>query len=51
MPLLPYLVDTNILLRLANPLRDSHIVCKDALRSLRFQGHSLHYTLQNAAEF
>jgi predicted nucleic acid-binding protein len=51
MPLSRYLIDTNILLRLSNPLRESHLVCKDALRHLRSTGCSLHYTLQNAAEY
>ena len=46
-----YLIDSNILLRMANPLMEQHYLCKDAVFRLRSSGSPLHYTLQNAAEF
>jgi predicted nucleic acid-binding protein len=46
-----YLVDTNVLLRLANPSLEQHMLCKQAVGRLHEAGGQLYYTLQNAAEF
>jgi predicted nucleic acid-binding protein len=40
-----------VLLRLANPVLEQHLLCRDAVSQLRAQGCLLHFTLQNAAEF
>jgi predicted nucleic acid-binding protein len=45
------LVDTNILLRLANPDTEGHYICEAAIRRLQDRGVQLYFTLQNAAEF
>ena len=45
------LVDTNVLLRLANPSMEQHPICKQAVARLHATGWQLYYTLQNAAEF
>jgi predicted nucleic acid-binding protein len=46
-----YLMDSNILLRMANPAMDQHSLCKESVSKLRSTDCPLHYTLQNAAEF
>ena len=46
-----YLLDTNILLRLSNPVLEQYALCHQAVSRLRLQGCLLHYTLQNVAEF
>jgi len=46
-----YLVDTNILLRVANPSLEEHLLCTQAVIRLHELGCPLHYTLQVAAEF
>ena len=46
-----YLVDTNVLLRLANPEIELHTLSQSAIAQLLSRGCKLHYTLQNAAEF
>lgn len=46
-----YLVDTNILLRLADRSHPVHFVVRDAVRKLRQSGDSLQTTSQNFAEF
>lgn len=46
-----YLLDTNVLLRLANPALEEHGLCQRAVSQLQYEGCWLHYTLQNAAEF
>ena len=46
-----YLIDTNVLLRLTNPVVEQHPLCQSAVSQLRSQGCLLYYTLQNAAEF
>jgi predicted nucleic acid-binding protein len=45
------LVDTNILLRLAQPHHPSAPVAMRALRALRTNGETLHMTQQNIVEF
>jgi predicted nucleic acid-binding protein len=46
-----YLIDSNILLRMVNPLMDQHHLCKEAAFGLHSAGCLLYYTLQNASEF
>lgn len=46
-----YLLDTNVLLRLAERTHPLQPVVRDALRSLRASGEELFFTLQNLAEF
>ena len=46
-----YLVDTNILLRIMQPTDPSYQTVRTAVRQLEANGHQLHTTLQNFAEF
>lgn len=46
-----YLVDTNILLRLADRNHPQHPIIRKAIRLLRTSRHSLYTTPQNCAEF
>ena len=46
-----YLVDTNILLPFVDSANLSHSIVRSAARQLRANGHQLHTTLQNFAEF
>jgi predicted nucleic acid-binding protein len=46
-----YLVDTNILTRLAEPGHAMHQPALDAVKSLGRQGHKLHIVAQNLYEF
>ena len=46
-----YLVDTNILLRLADRNHPQNLMIRQAIRLLRTQGHNLYITPQNCAEF
>ena len=46
-----YLIDTNILLRLLQPLDLDYAAVRSALENLRSQGAKLYFTLQNLAEF
>jgi predicted nucleic acid-binding protein len=46
-----YLVDTNILTRLAEPGHSMHQAALDAVLSLARQGHKLHIVPQNLYEF
>lgn len=46
-----YLVDTNVLLRFADRIDPLRPTVRSAIRSLRSEGHVLHSTSQNFAEF
>lgn len=46
-----YLIDTNVLLRLADRSNSLHPVIRTAIRKLRQDGCSLHITSQNCVEF
>ena len=46
-----YLVDTNILLRLADRNHPQHPIIRKSIRLLRTQEHNLYITPQNCAEF
>lgn len=46
-----YLVDTNVLLRLADRRHPLHPVIRQAIRKLQQEGHTLQITAQNAVEF
>ncbi len=46
-----YLVDTNILLRMAYPALVQHSLCQDTVARLVYSDTSLFFCLQNAAEF
>jgi predicted nucleic acid-binding protein len=46
-----YLVDTNILARLADPTHVQYETARDAVELLKFQGHTLHVVPQNLYEF
>jgi hypothetical protein len=46
-----YLVDTNILTRLADPAHATHQQAVDAVKRLAHQGHKLHIVPQNLYEF
>ena len=46
-----YLVDTNVLLRLAQHTHPSHSTARTAMRKLRHDGHLLQITSQNCIEF
>jgi predicted nucleic acid-binding protein len=46
-----YLVDTNVLLRLADRTHPLHLSIRAAMRKLRHDGHRLHITPQNCVEF
>lgn len=46
-----YLLDTNILVKLANPEDGQHAVCKQALQRLKSQGHQLCIAPQVLVEF
>jgi predicted nucleic acid-binding protein len=48
---LSILLDTNILLRRAQPTHPSHTLAVDAVSRLLAAGEPLHFTLQNIAEF
>jgi len=48
---MPYLADTNVLLRLAVPTATDHFLVRTAVRSLRQQGERLYYAPQNLVEF
>jgi predicted nucleic acid-binding protein len=48
---MPVLLDTNILLRLAQPHHPSAPVAARALRALRANNETLHITQQNIVEF
>ena len=46
-----YLVDTNVLLRLADRRHSLHPVIRQAIRKLQQEGHTLQITAQNGIEF
>jgi predicted nucleic acid-binding protein len=46
-----YLVDTNILLRIANRNNPQHVVTRTAIRILRERNDRLYVTMQNVVEF
>ena len=46
-----YLVDTNILIRLSDRRDPNHQIARTALKKLRGEGHQLHISPQNCAEF
>ena len=46
-----YLVDTNVLLRLADRRHPLHPVIRQAIRKLQQEGHTLQITAQNGVEF
>jgi len=46
-----YLVDTNVLLRLAERTHPLHAIARTAIRKLRRSGHQLQITSQNCIEF
>jgi predicted nucleic acid-binding protein len=48
---MPYLLDSNILLRLLNPSDPHHPQIRSAVRLLRRRGEQLAFTSQNLAEF
>lgn len=48
---MPYLLDTIVLLRLAERTHPLHPTVRNALRTLRASGEDLVFTLQNLAEF
>ena len=48
---MPYLGDTNILLRFTNANDPEHEMVADAVRSLGLQGETVYYTQQNRREF
>lgn len=48
---MPYLGDTNILLRLALRSDPQHALIRSALRKLRQQGEMIYYSPQNLVEF
>ncbi len=48
---MPYLLDTNILLRLANADDTQHVLTTNAVASLYRAGEKLHVTAQNLIEF
>jgi predicted nucleic acid-binding protein len=48
---MPYLLDTNVLLRLLNRDDPQHELIRSALRTLREQGERLTFTSQSMAEF
>ncbi len=45
------LLDTNVLLRRADPSHPSHVLAVDAVSRLLANGEPIHFTLQNIAEF
>ncbi len=45
------LLDTNILLRRAQPSHPSHAFAVDSVARLLAAGETVHFTLQNIAEF
>lgn len=47
---MPYLADSNILLRTGNRADPDHARIRNAVRTLRLQGEPLHYTSQNLGE-
>jgi predicted nucleic acid-binding protein len=46
-----YLTDTNVLLRVVQPTNPSYQMVQDAVDQLKADGHQLHATSQNFAEF
>ena len=48
---MPYLADTNILLRFIAPTDPNHILVRDVIYSLLKSGEEVCYTSQNLAEF
>ncbi|MBW4501961.1 MAG: PIN domain-containing protein [Scytonema hyalinum WJT4-NPBG1] len=48
---MPYMADTNILLRFIAPSDPNHILVRDAIYSLLIRGEEVCYTSQNLAEF
>ena len=48
---MPYLLDTNILLRTVRPSDPSHTLVRTALRTLAQRGEARHYAPQNLVEF
>ena len=48
---MPYLADTNILLRLQDPKSPDYLVVRSALEVLWERGERLYFTSQNLAEF
>ena len=46
-----YLTDTNVLLRIVQPTDPSYQTVQAAVRQLKAEGHQLHATPQNFAEF
>jgi predicted nucleic acid-binding protein len=48
---MPYLADTNILLRFISPSDPNHLLIRNAIQTLLQQGEQICYTSQNLAEF
>ena len=48
---MPYLLDTNVISRIANPGDAQHSAARDAVKTLLAQGESLYITPQNLIEF
>ena len=48
---MPFLADTNILLRVLQRGDPDHAVIRAALRKLKLRGETIHYLSQNLAEF
>ena len=48
---MPYLLDTNVITRIANPMDAQHPVAKNAVEMLLAQGEALYVTPQNLIEF
>ncbi|WGV27515.1 type II toxin-antitoxin system VapC family toxin [Halotia branconii] len=48
---MPYMADTNILLRFISPSDPNHIFVRDAIYSLLLKGEEVCYTSQNLGEF
>ncbi len=48
---MPYLLDSNILLRVVRPADPHHVLVRTALQKLRTQGERRYYLSQNLIEF
>ena len=48
---MPFLADTNILLRVLQRGDPDHIIIRAALRKLKLRGETIYYFSQNLAEF
>jgi hypothetical protein len=48
---MPYLLDSNVLIRLLNPADPQHALVRGAVRLLRNDGEQLSFTSQNLVEF